>query len=140
MGYARSARIIDRMEEECIIGPAEGSKPREILVDPKAYLKKLEAERDPRYDEAVTAILESSQASAAFLEKTLKMGFDRAARIIDQMEADGLIGPFEGPKARTIPADRKTFLKKVRGKATQPRAKGPAKRMRGADKKSGTES
>ncbi|MGB9836925.1 MAG: DNA translocase FtsK, partial [Candidatus Saccharicenans sp.] len=39
LGYARASRIIDQMEIEGIIGPPEGAKPREILVDPKTYLK-----------------------------------------------------------------------------------------------------
>jgi len=39
LGYARAARIIDQMTHEKIIGPPDGSKPREILVDPKSYRK-----------------------------------------------------------------------------------------------------
>jgi len=39
LGYARASRIIDQMEREGIIGPPEGAKPREILVDPKSYFK-----------------------------------------------------------------------------------------------------
>lgn len=39
LGYARAARIIDQMEQEGIVGPSEGSKPREILVDPQTYKK-----------------------------------------------------------------------------------------------------
>ena len=44
LGYARAARIIDQMEHENIVGPSEGSKPREILVDPQSYLKRMEGE------------------------------------------------------------------------------------------------
>lgn len=42
LGYARASRIIDQMEQEGIVGPPEGSKAREILVDPKSYLRKIE--------------------------------------------------------------------------------------------------
>jgi len=45
LGYARASRIIDQMEEEGILGPSEGSKPREIMVDPKSYLQKREEEK-----------------------------------------------------------------------------------------------
>lgn len=41
LGYARASRIIDQMEQENIVGPSEGSKPREILVDPEIYLEQL---------------------------------------------------------------------------------------------------
>jgi len=41
LGYARASRIIDQMEEEGIVGHSEGSKPREILVDPESYLRKI---------------------------------------------------------------------------------------------------
>jgi len=45
LGYARASRIIDQMEQEGIVGPSEGSKAREIIVDPKSYLEKMERER-----------------------------------------------------------------------------------------------
>jgi S-DNA-T family DNA segregation ATPase FtsK/SpoIIIE len=46
LGYARASRIIDQMEQEGVLGPADGSKPREILVDPKEYLAGLKKPRD----------------------------------------------------------------------------------------------
>ena len=42
LGYARASRIIDQMEQEGILGASEGSKPREILVDRKSYLKDMD--------------------------------------------------------------------------------------------------
>jgi S-DNA-T family DNA segregation ATPase FtsK/SpoIIIE len=45
MGYARAARIIDQMETEKIIGPSEGARPREIIVDAKDDLKKMEKKK-----------------------------------------------------------------------------------------------
>ena len=47
LGYARASRIIDQMEQEGIIGPSEGAKPREILVDPKTYFKDKQKTRVP---------------------------------------------------------------------------------------------
>ncbi|MFW6131709.1 MAG: DNA translocase FtsK [Candidatus Aminicenantaceae bacterium] len=44
LGYARASRIIDQMEQEKIVGPSEGSKPREIIVDPQSYLEKIKKE------------------------------------------------------------------------------------------------
>jgi S-DNA-T family DNA segregation ATPase FtsK/SpoIIIE len=66
--------------------------------------------RDELYDEAVRTIMESNQASVSILQRRLRLGYTRAARIIDMMEQDGLIGPFEGSKPRRILVDRQKWL------------------------------
>jgi len=77
-----------------------------------------DGEKDELYDKAVETVLQSGQASASHLQRRLKLGYARAARIIDQMEAEGLIGPSEGAKPREILVDRKEFFKdKVRQRA-----------------------
>jgi S-DNA-T family DNA segregation ATPase FtsK/SpoIIIE len=70
-----------------------------------------DGEKDELYDKAVDTILQSGQASASHLQRRLKLGYARAARIIDQMEGEGLIGPSEGSKPREILVDRKEFFK-----------------------------
>jgi S-DNA-T family DNA segregation ATPase FtsK/SpoIIIE len=63
-------------------------------------------------------VLTTGQASASYLQRRLKLGYARAARIIDQMEQEGLIGASEGSKPREILIDRKAYLKDMdRGKA-----------------------
>ncbi len=57
---------------------------------------------DPMLKEAIRAVVEMGQASTSFLQRKLKLGYSRAARIMDQMEAKGVIGPFEGAKPRQI--------------------------------------
>jgi S-DNA-T family DNA segregation ATPase FtsK/SpoIIIE len=75
-------------------------------------------EKDDRYEEAVQLVLTTGQASASYLQRRLKLGYARAARIIDQMEQEGLIGASEGSKPREILVDRKSYLKDLdRGKA-----------------------
>jgi len=69
-------------------------------------------EKDEVYDEAVRIVMESNQASASILQRRLRLGYTRAARIIDMMEVDGLVGPFEGSKPRRILVDREAWLKK----------------------------
>ncbi len=65
-----------------------------------------ENDRDERFDEAVKAIQESGQASSSFLQRRLKLGYARAARLIDQLEAAGIISPPKsGNKAREILVD-----------------------------------
>lgn len=68
-------------------------------------------EKDELYDEAVRVIMESNQASVSILQRRMRLGYTRAARIIDMMELDGLVGPFEGSKPRRILVDREAWLK-----------------------------
>jgi len=67
-------------------------------------------EKDELYDRALELILSAGQASVSFLQRRLKLGYARAARIIDQMEQEGLLGPGEGSKPREILVDPKTYL------------------------------
>jgi S-DNA-T family DNA segregation ATPase FtsK/SpoIIIE len=67
-------------------------------------------EKDELYDKAVEVILNAGQASVSFLQRRLKLGYARAARIIDQMEQEGVLGPGEGSKPREILVDSKSFL------------------------------
>ncbi len=68
-------------------------------------------EKDELYDKALELVLLTGQASASYLQRRLKLGYARAARIIDQMENDGVIGHSEGSKAREILVDAKSYLK-----------------------------
>jgi len=68
--------------------------------------------RDELYDQAVRIIIESNQASVSILQRRLRLGYTRAARIIDMMEGDGMVGPFEGSKPRRLLVDRDQWLKK----------------------------
>ena len=69
-------------------------------------------EKDELYEKAVELILLTGQASASYLQRKLKLGYARAARIIDQMEQEGILGPSEGSKPRDILVDPRTFLEK----------------------------
>jgi S-DNA-T family DNA segregation ATPase FtsK/SpoIIIE len=69
-------------------------------------------EKDELYDEAVRLVLATGQASASWLQRKLKLGYARAARIIDQMEQEGILGPSEGSKPREILVDSQTYLDK----------------------------
>ncbi len=59
-------------------------------------------DQDPLFHEAKTAILQAGKASASFLQRKLKVGYARAARLLDELEAAGIIGPGEGAKPREI--------------------------------------
>ena len=57
---------------------------------------------DPVYRDAVRLVVQSGQASTSYLQRRMKLGYSRAARIIDQMQEDGVVGPPDGSKPRQI--------------------------------------
>jgi DNA segregation ATPase FtsK/SpoIIIE, S-DNA-T family len=63
-------------------------------------------EKDELYEEAVQVVLEMRQASVSVLQRRLRLGYSRAARIIDMMEQEGIVGPPQGAKPREILVDQ----------------------------------
>ncbi|MCB0805228.1 MAG: DNA translocase FtsK [Bacteroidales bacterium] len=59
-------------------------------------------ERDELFEDAAKIIVQTQQGSTSLLQRKLKLGYNRAGRIIDQLEAAGIVGPFEGSKAREV--------------------------------------
>jgi len=60
------------------------------------------SERDKLFREAAEVLVTAQQGSASLLQRKLKLGYNRAGRLIDQLEAAGIVGPFEGSKARQV--------------------------------------
>jgi S-DNA-T family DNA segregation ATPase FtsK/SpoIIIE len=60
------------------------------------------SERDALFRDAALVIVHAQQGSASLLQRKLKLGYNRAGRLIDQLEAAGIVGPFEGSKARQV--------------------------------------
>jgi S-DNA-T family DNA segregation ATPase FtsK/SpoIIIE len=60
------------------------------------------SDRDKLFREAADVIVIAQQGSASLLQRKLKLGYNRAGRLIDQLEAAGIVGPFEGSKARQV--------------------------------------
>lgn len=61
-----------------------------------------EGDRDSLFEDAARIVVQHQQGSASLLQRKLKLGYNRAGRIVDQLEAAGIIGPFEGSKAREV--------------------------------------
>ena len=59
-------------------------------------------DRDPMFEEAARVLVMHQQGSTSLLQRKLKLGYNRAGRLIDQLETAGIIGPFEGSKARKV--------------------------------------
>ena len=74
------------------VGEGETSSPKEFDPD----------DRDPMFEDAARLIVLHQQGSTSLIQRKLKLGYNRAGRIIDQLEAAGIVGPFEGSKAREV--------------------------------------
>jgi len=59
-------------------------------------------ENDPLFDDAVRVVFEARKASTSLLQRRLRIGYGRAAHLIDMMESDGLVGPADGPRPREL--------------------------------------
>jgi len=70
-------------------------------------------EKDELYEKAMELVLLTGQASASYLQRKMKLGYARAARIIDQMEQEGIVGPTEGSKPREILVNPREALKEL---------------------------
>jgi S-DNA-T family DNA segregation ATPase FtsK/SpoIIIE len=95
-------------EEELIriIGFLKGQKRPEydqtILKEPPKEEGSDSIEYDERYDDAVALITKTGQASISMIQRHLRIGYNRAARIIEVMEKEGIVGPSDGAKPREV--------------------------------------
>jgi len=71
-----------------------------------------EAANDPLYEDAVKLVVEFGKASTSLLQRRLRIGYGRAAHLIDLMERDGIVGAADGPKPREV-LKRPTWLSEV---------------------------
>lgn len=101
----QAALIVDDEINAVVKYCADQAKPEyhpEIVAGPGGAKSDNPMEKDELFDEAVAVVLETGQASTSNLQRRLRLGYTRAARIIDQMEAEGLVGPAQGAKPRDI--------------------------------------
>ena len=81
-------------------------------------------DRDELFEDAAMIIVQTQQGSTSLLQRKLKLGYNRAGRIIDQLEAAGIVGPFEGSKARAVKVANEMaleqFLKDLNSKNDEP--------------------
>ena len=59
-------------------------------------------ERDAMFEDAAKLVVKHQSGSTSMIQRRLKLGYNRAGRIIDELEASGIVGPFEGSKARQV--------------------------------------
>jgi S-DNA-T family DNA segregation ATPase FtsK/SpoIIIE len=105
-------RVVDFWKEQ-----ARPEYDQTFLIAPPAEEAEVEAEdaasdQDPMYDEALRVVLEMGKASTSTLQRRLRLGYGRAARILDMMHRDGIIGPPDGSKPREV-LKRSDWLREV---------------------------
>ncbi|PRY86617.1 FtsK/SpoIIIE family DNA translocase [Mongoliibacter ruber] len=71
------------------------------------------ADRDPLFDDAARLIVMHQQGSTSLIQRKLKLGYNRAGRIVDQLEAAGIVGSFEGSKAREVLVQDEASLERL---------------------------
>lgn len=69
--------------------------------------------RDPMFEDAARLVVQHQQGSTSLIQRKLSIGYNRAGRIIDQLEAAGIVGPFEGSKARDVLISDYTHLEQI---------------------------
>jgi S-DNA-T family DNA segregation ATPase FtsK/SpoIIIE len=69
--------------------------------------------KDPMFEEAARLVVQHQQGSTSLIQRKLSIGYNRAGRIIDQLEAAGIVGPFEGSKARDVLISDYTHLEQI---------------------------
>ena len=101
-GYVKEHYVADYNQDvlkEIEKQAAQAGK-KSSVSDPDPTAEELEG--DEMLPAAVDVILETGQASVSMLQRRLKLGYARAARIVDEMEEKGIVGPFQGSKPRAI--------------------------------------
>ncbi|MBR4561557.1 MAG: DNA translocase FtsK [Bacteroidales bacterium] len=72
-----------------------------------------EGERDSLFEEAARIVVQTQQGSTSMIQRKLKLGYNRAGRIIDQLEAAGIVGPFSGSKSREVKVTSEAALEQI---------------------------
>lgn len=109
-----TTRVVDFWKEQ-----AEPEYDESFLLTPPSEEDEDEAEvfdgeQDPMYEDALRVVLEMGKASTSTLQRRLRLGYGRAARILDMMQRDGVIGPPDGSKPREV-LKRPDWLKETEG-------------------------
>lgn len=110
MGASKPIRVqgafMSDQEVETIVNYVRGQGQAEydesLVPELEEETNEQEEVLDELYDQAVQIVLEAKQASVSLLQRRMRVGYTRAARLIDSMEARGIVGPYEGSKPREV--------------------------------------
>ena len=102
--------MIEAMEKHAIQDGKKGSSGADSDED---------SDSDPMFKQAVEVVIDAGQASTSLLQRRCKLGYARAARIMDEMEQKGVIGPYEGAKPRAVLISRQQWLEQQMNQAEE---------------------
>lgn len=110
MGASKPVRVqgafLSDQEVEAVVGfcrtQEQANYQEEMVPQVEETQEAGEQFEDELYDQAVQIVLEAKQASVSLLQRRMRVGYTRAARLIDSMEAKGIVGPYEGSKPREV--------------------------------------
>ena len=123
LGYKRAGRIMDQLEAAGIVGPYQGDKAREVLIDNELGLKKVfeklgidnsqgnskstltenpTSMRDSYFEKAARIVVIAQRCYSALIQHAFAVGYTRACRIIDQLEAEGIVGASDNGTDRKV--------------------------------------
>ncbi len=85
----------DYIDEEIFVDDDEEEGARDLFGEPMS-------DDDPLYDQALEIVVQSGKASASYIQRRLKIGYNRAARLVEEMEERGIVGPANGSKPREV--------------------------------------
>ncbi|SMF02768.1 DNA segregation ATPase FtsK/SpoIIIE, S-DNA-T family [Paenibacillus barengoltzii] len=110
MGASKPIRVqgafMSDQEVEAIVNYVRGQGQAEydesLVPEVDEEVQETEEVQDELFDQAVQIVLEAKQASVSLLQRRMRVGYTRAARLIDSMEARGIVGPYEGSKPREV--------------------------------------
>ena len=109
-----SQEVIAQIEQSVQEKENKGGKGASAAADTES------SDEDELLPAAVDVVLETGQASVSMLQRRLKLGYSRAARLVDQMEERGIVGPFEGSKPRQLLIDKAKWQELQMSKQPQP--------------------
>jgi S-DNA-T family DNA segregation ATPase FtsK/SpoIIIE len=97
-----STREAKRVIEHWLVQKERGKIFYSFNFNPREEIVEESSEEDELYQEAVKVVVEAGRASTSLLQRRLRIGFNRAARMIERMEREGIVGPYEGSKSRKV--------------------------------------
>ncbi len=105
--------VIDEIEKQAELAAQKANKNDKTAEDEGGDIDV----NDDKLDEAIEAVIEAGQASTSYLQRKLKLGYGRAARLIDTMEELGVVGPYEGSKPRQVLLTKQDWYERKMNKA-----------------------
>jgi S-DNA-T family DNA segregation ATPase FtsK/SpoIIIE len=110
VGMSKPIRVqgafLSDQEVEAVVafarGQAEAEYKEDLVPEIEDVVPHEDDGLDELYDQAVQIVVEAKQASVSLLQRRMRVGYTRAARLVDQMEARGIVGPYEGSKPREV--------------------------------------